>query len=41
MAKTKSDKRLTSTQRQARVYRYIFIGISVIIILTFVLSLTR
>jgi predicted nucleic acid-binding Zn ribbon protein len=37
MAKGKT--RLTSTQRQARTYRVIFIIISVIILLTMVLSL--
>ena len=41
MPKDKSTKKLTSMQRQARTYRIVFIAISVIIILTFVLSLIK
>jgi predicted nucleic acid-binding Zn ribbon protein len=37
----KGKQRLSSAQRQARTYRIIFVVISVIIILTFVLSLVR
>ena len=41
MAKAKTDKKMTSMQRQARTYRIIIIVVSVIIILTFVLSLIK
>jgi hypothetical protein len=41
MAKGKSEKKLTSMQRQARTYRILIIIVSVIIILTFVLSLVK
>jgi predicted nucleic acid-binding Zn ribbon protein len=41
MAKSRTDKKLTSAQRQARTYRIIFVAISIIIILTFVLSLIK
>jgi predicted nucleic acid-binding Zn ribbon protein len=35
----KGKQKLTSTQRQARTYRIVFIVISIIILLTMVLSL--
>jgi hypothetical protein len=41
MAKGKTAKKLTSTQRQARTYRIIFVVISVIVLLTMVLTLLR
>jgi hypothetical protein len=41
MAKGQTTKKLTSMQRQARTYRIIIIIVSIIIILTFVLSLLR
>ncbi len=37
----KEKKRLSSSQRQARTYRIVFVFISVVIILTFVLSLIK
>jgi predicted nucleic acid-binding Zn ribbon protein len=37
----KEKKRLSSSQRQARTYRIVFIAISVIILLTMVLSLVK
>jgi predicted nucleic acid-binding Zn ribbon protein len=37
----KGKQKLSSTQRQARTYRIVFVVITVIIILTFVLSLVR
>ena len=37
----KGKQKLSNSQRQARTYRIIFVVISVIIILTFVLSLVR
>jgi len=37
----KGKQKLSIAQRQARTYRIIFVVISVIIILTFVLSLVR
>jgi hypothetical protein len=37
----KEKKRLSSSQRQARTYRIVFVIISVVIILTFVLSLIK
>jgi predicted nucleic acid-binding Zn ribbon protein len=37
----KEKKRLSSSQRQARAYRIVFIAISVIILLTMVLSLVK
>ncbi len=41
MAKVKSEKKLTNTQRQARTYQIIFIVISVIVLLTMILSLVK
>ena len=37
----KGKQKLSSTQRQARTYRIVFFVITVIIILTFVLSLVK
>jgi hypothetical protein len=37
----KGKQKLSSTQRQARTYRIVFVVITVIIILTFVLSLVK
>ncbi len=39
MAKGKTKKKLTSTQRQARTYRIVFVTISVIVLMTMVLGL--